>query len=254
MASLIPLLHDLLPMIIPSEVQIVQENQLVATKERAERPPWYQYSCGGEGAPTASVSRSVDACADSEASIESSHDQHEPIRLVDREEHTIPAVPVAAAIQKDMTDPSGGAAHVPVPPPANCPEVFRKDVMVGAIGHMCVSVLTLKPRSATGIRHFGEQDTVVHATTGHGVLLISPSTNAVKALRADLKGEQVPPQEDQPRRLDLRPGDFAFIPAWTEHQAVNEHSNGGDVTWLLMRNGSAPIQVELDGWRGSTIE
>lgn len=95
---------------------------------------------------------------------------------------------------------------------------------------------------------------MIYATSGHGVLLLSPPVDAVKALRADLKGEDPAPLEEIPRRLELKAGDFAFIPAWTEHQIVNEHSDQGDVTWVLMRIGTAPIQVDLDGWGGATIE
>lgn len=96
-------------------------------------------------------------------------------------------------------------------------------------------------------------DTLVYATSGHGVLLISPSVNAVKALRADIRGEQPTPEEERPRRLELGPGDFAFIPAWTERQVLNEH-NAGDVSWLVIRFGSDPVQVDLDGWGGGRVE
>lgn len=74
----------------------------------------------------------------------------------------------------------------------------------------------------------------------------------MKALRADFKGEQSASEEDQPRRLELGPGDCAFIPAWTEHQIVNEGAES-DVSWVLFRGGGELIQVDLDGWGGGRI-
>lgn len=76
--------------------------------------------------------------------------------------------------------------------------------------------------------------------------------DAVKALRADLKGEEPTCEEEQPRRLELGPGDFAFIPAWTEHQVVNERHRG-DVSWVVIRSGGEPLQVDLDGWGGREL-
>lgn len=146
MASLIPLLHDLLPMIIPSEVQVVQGDQLVPIKERAERPPWYQHRHGGEAASSIPVSKGRDAGAESEASTESSHTQHEPIHLFDCEDQSTSAALVGDDFQKDMTNPSGINAHVPVPPPSDGPEVFRRDALVGATGKMCVSGKLLTKR------------------------------------------------------------------------------------------------------------
>lgn len=74
----------------------------------------------------------------------------------------------------------------------------------------------------------------------------------MKALRADIKGEQPALEEERPRRLELGAGDFAFIPAWTEHQIVNEDSKS-DVSWVLFHGGSEPLQVDLDGWGGGRI-
>lgn len=98
------------------------------------------------------------------------------------------------------------------------------------------------------------KDAIVYATSGHGVLLVGPSLDAVKALKADLKGEQVTGQEEQPGRIELGPGDSVFIPAWTEIQAVNEGLEG-DVGWVVVRAGSGdPVQVDLDGWGGQRLE
>lgn len=93
------------------------------------------------------------------------------------------------------------------------------------------------------------------------MLLTSRPLEPVKALRADissLKGE-APPEQQQPwQRFDLAPGDFAFVPAWTEHQVVNNAAaavdgGGDDVSWVLFRHGAEPVQVDLDGWGGRRI-
>lgn len=75
----------------------------------------------------------------------------------------------------------------------------------------------------------------------------------MKAIRADFKGDQPGSEEDQPCRFELGPGDCAFIPAWTEHQIVNESSES-DVSWVLFRGGGEPLQVDLDGWGGGRIK
>lgn len=96
-------------------------------------------------------------------------------------------------------------------------------------------------------------DTIIYATRGHGVLLTSPAIDPVKAIRADIKGEAPSREEEQPRRHELSPGDFAFIPAWTEHQVVNE-ADRGDIVWVLVHSGGERVQVDLTGWGGETTQ
>lgn len=50
------------------------------------------------------------------------------------------------------------------------------------------------------------------------------------------------------KRQVLGPGDFALIPAWTEHQEVNEGDE--EVTWIITRSGGSPEVVNLKGWGG----
>lgn len=92
----------------------------------------------------------------------------------------------------------------------------------------------------------------MYATTA-GILLVIRPLETVKALRADIKGEAPSSDEDQPRRLELSPGDFAFVPAWTEHQVVNEATDT-EMSWVVFRYGAEPIQVDLDGWGGRRIK
>lgn len=47
-------------------------------------------------------------------------------------------------------------------------------------------------------------------------------------------------------RHDLSPGDFALIPAFTEHQEVNDSDE--DIKWMIARGGRSPIVENLDGW------
>jgi uncharacterized RmlC-like cupin family protein len=53
------------------------------------------------------------------------------------------------------------------------------------------------------------------------------------------------------QKQPLSPGDFALIPAWTEHQEVNESDE--DVVWIITRSGRAPVVVNLRGWGGMEV-
>jgi uncharacterized RmlC-like cupin family protein len=75
------------------------------------------------------------------------------------------------------------------------------------------------------------QETIIYAVSGKGLLLSQP------------KGD-----EEEPERHELGPGDFAFIPAWTEHQAVNESEV--DFHLVLIRSGGKPVEVNLTDWGG----
>jgi uncharacterized RmlC-like cupin family protein len=66
----------------------------------------------------------------------------------------------------------------------------------------------------------------VYAVSGHGTVV---SENATK-------------------RQDLSPGDFALIPAWAEHQEINDGDE--EVTWIITRSGGTPVVVNLEGWAG----
>jgi uncharacterized RmlC-like cupin family protein len=54
--------------------------------------------------------------------------------------------------------------------------------------------------------------------------------------------------DEEPERHALGPGDFAFIPAWTEHQAVNDAEV--DFHLVIIRSGGRPVEVNLTGWGG----
>lgn len=113
MASLLPLLQDLLPMIMPSQVRVTRSHQLVPVPERAERPPWYQQP------PHVVDEEQKSLTSDSDLGKNA-----EPILLFDHE-------PATAAAVKD------GAA--PGQRPIDEPAVFRKDAMVGVSDTMCAT-------------------------------------------------------------------------------------------------------------------
>lgn len=57
----------------------------------------------------------------------------------------------------------------------------------------------------------------------------------------------------EPIQHPLSQGDFAFIPAWTEHQARND-SPTETVIWVVIRSGGSPVEVNLTDWGGETAE
>jgi uncharacterized RmlC-like cupin family protein len=67
-------------------------------------------------------------------------------------------------------------------------------------------------------------DTIVYAAKGHGTIV----------------------SEGGKKRQDLEPGDFALIPAFVEHQEVND--SDADIVWVITRGGRNPIVQNLEGW------
>ncbi|KAK4217550.1 hypothetical protein QBC37DRAFT_369974 [Rhypophila decipiens] len=143
-------------------------------------------------------------------------------------------------------------------------KVISRDAMVNKTDKMCASVLILPPKSTSTIRHNGEQDAIIYAALGSGILLSSPKDdeepiaiavpkpNGTKDSKAP-KAEESIIQEPQPVRYPLEKGDFAFIPAWTEHQALNE-SDTEDAVWVVTRSGSSPVEVHLTDWGGAEVK
>ncbi|KAK0649015.1 RmlC-like cupin domain-containing protein [Cercophora newfieldiana] len=128
------------------------------------------------------------------------------------------------------------------PPPTTQPErepsavkVISRDAVVNQTDRMCATVLIVKPKASTTIRHNGEQEAIIYAVSGKGVLLSSP------------KDEDE--EDEKPERHPIEKGDFAFIPAWTEHQVVNE-SDEEDLHWVITRSGPQPVEVNLVDWGG----
>jgi len=53
-------------------------------------------------------------------------------------------------------------------------------------------------------------------------------------------------------RQELSPGDWALIPAYAEHQEVNDGDE--DVVWVIHRGGRTPIVHNIEDWGHSQHE
>ncbi|KAI8629755.1 cupin domain-containing protein [Xylariaceae sp. FL1651] len=108
--------------------------------------------------------------------------------------------------------------------------MIRQGAVIGKSDKMCATVMLAKPHCSSAVHHHGELETIIYAASGKGILVTNPAG------------------EEQLKRHELSAGDFAFIPAWTEHQEINETDE--DVVWVLIRSGPEPIVVYLTGWDG----
>ncbi|KAF1913673.1 RmlC-like cupin domain-containing protein [Ampelomyces quisqualis] len=103
--------------------------------------------------------------------------------------------------------------------------MIRMPAIVDNSDQICGTVMLAKPRSSSAVHHHGEEDTIVYAASGHGAIVSGP---------------------DGSKRQELAPGDFALIPAYAEHQEVNDSDK--DVVWIITRGGRNPIVHNLEGW------
>ncbi|KAI0376678.1 RmlC-like cupin [Hypomontagnella monticulosa] len=104
--------------------------------------------------------------------------------------------------------------------------MVRSNAIVDKCGGICATSMLAKPHTASAVHHHGEQDTIVYAVKGRGSVVSEGGT----------------------KRVDLEPGDFALIPAYMEHQEVNDGDE--DVIWTIVRSGRIPEVVNLTGWNG----
>jgi uncharacterized RmlC-like cupin family protein len=80
-------------------------------------------------------------------------------------------------------------------------------------------------------------DAIVFVCSGVGFLLTAPSG-----------------ADERPAvRHSLIAGDFVCVPAWTEHQGLNE-SDIDDLVWVVIQSGPRPIEVVLADWGGARIK
>ncbi|KAM3415882.1 hypothetical protein BST61_g9384 [Cercospora zeina] len=108
--------------------------------------------------------------------------------------------------------------------------MIRQNALVNVAPDICASRMIAKPHSASAIHHHGSENTIVFAFSGHGTIVSEGGTT----------------------KQHLAPGDYALIPAWAEHQEVNESDE--DVVWAIVRSGKEPIVVNLEGGWGSSVE
>lgn len=134
--------------------------------------------------------------------------------------------------------------------------VSLRDAIVHKSGSLCASVLTVKPQCSTVVFHNGEQEAIVYAVSGTAVLATLPE-DFDEVDEFDDNGSSSSGVRKPPATTSISAGDFAFIPAWTEHQVRNEapEAEGStDVVWVVVRNAGEPTVVPLQGWGGEQAE
>ena len=102
--------------------------------------------------------------------------------------------------------------------------MIRSNALTNLTDGICASRMIAKPHTASAVHHHGEQDTVVFAFSGHGTIV----------------------SDGGKKKERLEPGDFALIPAFAEHQEINESDE--DVVWSIVSSGREPKVVNLEGW------
>ncbi|KAI0201218.1 RmlC-like cupin [Astrocystis sublimbata] len=132
--------------------------------------------------------------------------------------HPTPSQPVHHTASSSLT-PSGGQTS----------GMIRSNAIVDKCPGICASHMLAKPHTASAVHHHGDQDTVVYAVSGRGAIV----------------------SEGGRKRVELEPGDYALIPAWMEHQEVNDGEE--DVVWSITRSGRGPMVVNLTGWGGGVV-
>ncbi|KAI7549706.1 hypothetical protein KC331_g3641 [Hortaea werneckii] len=103
--------------------------------------------------------------------------------------------------------------------------MLRQNALTDLTPNLCASRMIANPHTASATHHHEDQDTVVFAFSGSGGTIVS---------------------EGGAKRERLEPGDFALIPAWKEHQEVNEGEEV--VVWCIVRSGGSPKVRNLQGW------
>ncbi|KAF4308804.1 Cupin RmlC-type [Botryosphaeria dothidea] len=102
--------------------------------------------------------------------------------------------------------------------------MIRMNAISDMSDQVCGTLMVAKPKTSSAVHHHGAEDTLVYAVSGHGSIV----------------------SDNGRTRQDLAPGDFALIPAFAQHQEVND--GDADVVWVIARGGRTPIVVNLDGW------
>ncbi|PWY83370.1 RmlC-like cupin [Aspergillus heteromorphus CBS 117.55] len=102
--------------------------------------------------------------------------------------------------------------------------MVRKGAIIDKSDNICSLVMCAQPHTSSAVHHHGEQDTIVYAAKGYGSIVFDGGKE----------------------RKDLSPGDFAIIPAYTEHQEANRSDE--PVEWVIVRTGRTPVTVNLEGW------
>ena len=102
--------------------------------------------------------------------------------------------------------------------------MIRQNALVNVTDGICATRMIAMPHTESAIHHHADEDTIVFAFSGHGTIF----------------------SEGGKKKKVLSPGDYALIPAWAEHQEINESDE--EVVWCIVRNGREPKVVNLEGW------
>jgi uncharacterized RmlC-like cupin family protein len=104
------------------------------------------------------------------------------------------------------------------------PQGMTRMPAITKLASICSSIMLASPHSASAVHHHGAQDTIVYAVRGQGAVV----------------------SEGGKKRQVLKQGDFALIPAYQEHQEINDGDE--EVEWVIVRSGGEPEVVNLEGW------
>ncbi|KAJ9603225.1 hypothetical protein H2200_012520 [Cladophialophora chaetospira] len=114
--------------------------------------------------------------------------------------------------------------------------MIRQSAIVEVSPSICGTLMRAQPHSASAVHHHGTQDTVVYAVSGYGSL-VSSSGKTKDGPFGDV-------------RQDLKPGDWALIPAYREHQEVNDGDE--EAVWVIVRAPEGvPVVENLKEWGAS---
>ncbi|KAL8282497.1 hypothetical protein RB600_005783 [Gaeumannomyces tritici] len=237
MASLLPLIQDLLPMILPTQIHITRGRDLAP-----ERAP----ATGSSPEPRLDLPDVASGPSDKTA-VSSTPDGG----AGEDKNRALGAISDVAAALTGATAAAG--PHGELLRTAAGKGVVRRDAIVNKTDRMCASahslvhanrygehpiccpVLFAGPRSSSSVHHNSEHDSIIYAASGRGILATSPAED-----------------DGPPRRNELEPGDFVFVPAWTEHQLINDTDE--QVTWVVIQGGPSPIVVDLEEWGGDEVK
>ncbi|KAL8282499.1 hypothetical protein RB600_005783 [Gaeumannomyces tritici] len=201
MASLLPLIQDLLPMILPTQIHITRGRDLAP-----ERAP----ATGSSPEPRLDLPDVASGPSDKTA-VSSTPDGG----AGEDKNRALGAISDVAAALTGATAAAG--PHGELLRTAAGKGVVRRDAIVNKTDRMCAS------------------DSIIYAASGRGILATSPAED-----------------DGPPRRNELEPGDFVFVPAWTEHQLINDTDE--QVTWVVIQGGPSPIVVDLEEWGGDEVK
>ncbi|OTB00190.1 hypothetical protein M426DRAFT_324503 [Hypoxylon sp. CI-4A] len=133
--------------------------------------------------------------------------------------HPEPSQPVFLAKSSDL-QPSGGQTE----------GMVRSNAIVDKCDGICATSMHAKPHTASAVHHHGAQDTIVYAAQGTGCIV----------------------SEGGKKRVELQQGDYLLIPAYMEHQEVNDSDS--DIIWTIVRSGRIPEVVNLTDWNGEPVK